>query len=86
MLRKDLSGVKVNKGNEEIKGKDPQDKKGTAKLADTGTQSNDKTDRQITELDRGNKRQRSLNTQKKLSTAKGEMKYLREAWISMDSE
>ena len=56
MLRQDLNRVKVNKGNDNLKGKDPQDKKGTAKLADTGTQSNDKTDRQINELDRGNKR------------------------------
>ena len=43
MLRQDLDRVKVNKGNEDLKGKDPQDKKGTAKLADTGPNLKTKT-------------------------------------------
>ena len=36
MLRQDLNRVKENKGNDNLKGKSPQEK-GTAKLADTGT-------------------------------------------------
>ena len=37
MMSQELNRVKVTKGNEDLKRKDPQDKKGTAKLADTGT-------------------------------------------------
>ena len=36
MLRQDLNRVRVNKGNDNLEGKGPQEK-GTAKLADTGT-------------------------------------------------
>ena len=56
MLRTELNRVMVNKGGKEANiGKDPQEK-GTTKLADTGTQSGDKTEGQKNEQDRGNKR------------------------------
>ena len=86
MLSQELNRVKVTKGNEDLKGKDPQDKKGKAKLADKSPQPIDTNARHIMEPDIANKRQRSVNSQKKLSTAKGGMKYLKDTWVSMDSE